>query len=197
MPLITQGKTNWKFLLIVIILAIVAGVLALRCSFKEEQLYQPPKIEKSETADWKTYRNEEYSFEIKYPQKWGLEVLSSVPSPYIEGIDIIQPYNEIYKSGSFVGKDLNFLIISSSFVNLDNIIKDTKAEEIDLGNALAWRYKRQIEGPETMVLTEEVTLIPDKDFYIEISELANYGSEDYNFRSRTISTILSTFKFTD
>lgn len=64
MPLITQGKTNWKFLLIVIILAVVVGVIALRCSLKKEQLYQPSEIE---TANWKTYKNDSYGFEFNYP----------------------------------------------------------------------------------------------------------------------------------
>lgn len=157
--------------------------------------------ERDKTADWKVYKNEEHTFELKYPQKWGLEILSDVSLPSLYEMHIIQPYHEergeVYQLGSYVGIDLQLLVISSSRINIDEVIKDNNAKEIDLGNVMAWRYKRQIEGPEIMVLTEEVTLIPDKDFYIEISELANYGPGDYNFRSQTISTLLSTFRFTD
>jgi len=33
------------------------------------EIKKPEKVE-DETADWKTYRNEEYGFEIKYPEDW-------------------------------------------------------------------------------------------------------------------------------
>jgi len=48
MPFITQGKTNWKFLLIVIILAIIVGGEAFWCSKRTEKSYQPPEIKKQE-----------------------------------------------------------------------------------------------------------------------------------------------------
>ena len=67
MSFITQGKTNWKFLVIVIILAIIVGGGALWYTKRPEKPYQQVEIKKSETADWKTYENEEYGFEIKYP----------------------------------------------------------------------------------------------------------------------------------
>ena len=149
MPFITQGKTNWKFLLIVIVLAAVVvgfswwlsknifiegplikptkpdekycekdsdcvlnytgsetcpscssddyqcvsleyynkvlwpeweknhkGILCEGCPMVTEKLQciceksLCKKIVKDETADWKTYRNEEYDFEIKYPKEW-------------------------------------------------------------------------------------------------------------------------------
>jgi hypothetical protein len=63
MPFITQRKTNWKFLLIVIILAAIVGGGALWYSKRLEKPYQPPEIKKvDETADWKTYNTEKFSF---------------------------------------------------------------------------------------------------------------------------------------
>ena len=34
------------------------------------ELKKPEKPIQDETADWKTYRNEEYGFEVKYPKDW-------------------------------------------------------------------------------------------------------------------------------
>jgi hypothetical protein len=50
MPLITQGKTNWKFLLIVIILAVIVGVGALWYAKRLVQSYQPPEIKNLENV---------------------------------------------------------------------------------------------------------------------------------------------------
>ena len=50
MPFITQGKTNWKFLLIIIILAIIVGAGALWYAKRTEQPYQPIETKKPETS---------------------------------------------------------------------------------------------------------------------------------------------------
>jgi hypothetical protein len=48
MPFITQGKTNWNFLVIVIILAIIVGVGALWYVNRPEKSYKPVEIQKTE-----------------------------------------------------------------------------------------------------------------------------------------------------
>jgi len=73
---ITKGKTNWKYLLIVFILGLIVGAATLWLSAKLEfppiefpEIKRLEKIE-IETANWKTYRNEIFKFEIKYPSDW-------------------------------------------------------------------------------------------------------------------------------
>ena len=50
MPFITQGKTNWKFLVIVIILAIIVGAVALWYVKRPEQPYQSVEIPNGENV---------------------------------------------------------------------------------------------------------------------------------------------------
>ena len=75
MPFITQGKTNWKYILIIVILAVIVGggiLWFLQQKIPSYQLLEikiPEKV-KDETADWKTYISPEGDFTFKYPKDW-------------------------------------------------------------------------------------------------------------------------------
>ncbi len=78
--LIKEGKTNWKYILIIVILAAIigGGILTWQYFETREETKLPEEktseeTAKDETADWKTYRNEEYGYEVKYPtDSWKL-----------------------------------------------------------------------------------------------------------------------------
>ncbi len=54
------------------------------------------KFTRDETANWKIYRNEEYGFEIKYPQNW------NVVAPYFGGVSLFSiafyPSDKMYSA---------------------------------------------------------------------------------------------------
>jgi len=77
-------RTNWKYILIVVILAIIisVGILAYQQWWVKKHLEKlsefpelkiPEKITQDETINWKTYKNEKYGFEIKYPDNFKID----------------------------------------------------------------------------------------------------------------------------
>jgi hypothetical protein len=113
MPFITQGKTNWKFLLIVIILAVIVGGGTLWYAKRPEKSYQPIEIKKSETVDWKNYQNLKAGFSAKCPPDFEC-ILGLIPTPDDEpyGRDVIIS-NFFKKSSDWRKKDLIFISIES------------------------------------------------------------------------------------
>src|SRR4030042_6059557 len=77
MLFITQGKTNYLYVLFVAAIAIIASsfilgyyyfwIIELEARLVELEAQLPiVRAPKDETVNWKTYRNEEYGFETKY-----------------------------------------------------------------------------------------------------------------------------------
>jgi len=64
-----KGFSSIVIVLIIVVL-LVGGIFAWQQHFwvPKEEVKVPEEVIEDETADWKTYRNEEYGFEVKYPQ---------------------------------------------------------------------------------------------------------------------------------
>jgi len=96
MPILTKGKTNWKYILILVILAVIVGggILGYLKYFEKEtisisqfpEIKKPEKVVEDETANWEIYISNRYGFKMKYPTNWIFtnKIISSdiIPSSY-------------------------------------------------------------------------------------------------------------------
>jgi hypothetical protein len=78
-------KPKWLVPVIIVVGIIVLGLI----TWGGYELFKPApsklpgagEIEQDQFKNWKTYRNEEYGFEIKYPERWLVEVKDNPPKP--------------------------------------------------------------------------------------------------------------------
>lgn len=195
--LIKEGKTDWKLLLIVVILATIVGGGILWCTMKQETLVtQLPEIRilKDETANWKTYRSEEYGVELKYPLDWNIgqppefkETLIVAPKSIIEEMNKIQWATG---GGIFLTISINKSTERPTFES-DEYTRVVEEKPVVVGNSPATEYTAlqliDLPGiPKDSVTISIVAEIGETFYKIEL--LDNQYRDIFN-------QILSNFKF--
>jgi len=138
-------------------------------------------IETDETADWKTYRNEEYGFEVRYPEEFIFESRR----------DIIR--DQIWLGGIYTEDKGNFgILVKEQKLNPDNIEglygKIDNVKIIEINNIKAYRYMEGdagCGGYSISIPKDEITI------KISFSDCKGQTTEIVNNQDQ----ILSTFKF--
>ena len=100
-------STTLAILLIVLLAVIVGGVVTYKYYLVSEggpSAGEVPGESQDETADWKTYKNEKYGFEVKYPSDFlisnkekELERIIGIMEPQGEKQERIIPYKQIIR----------------------------------------------------------------------------------------------------
>lgn len=103
---------------------------------------EPTTTEPVDTSDWKTYRNEEYGFKVKYPNHW---------KPLVAGIESKEKSEDLlewkmFKSERSPSYQLNVYVYSKVSGKL---LSDWIAEELEHSNSL--RYEKiEVSGMDAI-----------------------------------------------
>lgn len=182
-------------ILIIIPVAIIAGVVVVLMSLQMRDAvkvssYEKQKETQDETADWKTYRNEEYGFEVKYPNNW-----------YIKDKDQFKTYcweEHCLESVSIENSDEVMVVETPAFISSIHAFFWIAIYDDDL-------LSKQKDNPELIN-------IGGKEIEAYVSEGTLYKSISFNYNEKRyrisyeagkeefvniLGKILSTFRFID
>ncbi len=165
----------------------VAGYLAKNKPVKIQQpqvspAAKPAKSVESETADWKTYRNEEYGFEVKYPNQENYTIEDYPKDTIIFGDANIQA-KHIIISQPHPGNRIHVYITADKNI-IDFLQQDGAFEEKTINNNKFYEFYATGMGNGYGYMTQK-----DSNYYIFESV---WGPENEDFE-----TIVKTFKFTN
>ena len=156
--------------ILIIILAVLIGVFGYLYLSGKYKPTGPLKKVSDETAGWKTYTNEKYGFEIKYPPNYNVSNLrdgivgKSLESKYsfIDFSDLQKPYGPVNKS-----------IIINGIEGMESKILGNMDGGIDYG--VSFKSQKTQNG------------------YLGVGFLTN--AKGYESKIEEFKEILSTFKF--
>lgn len=209
--------TPIAIIVVVLCVIIVGGFIAWQyfgIPEEGEKISEEITLE-DETADWKTYRNEEYGFEMKYPKSW--YVYTPEQGPPGLAISMISTFSqEIYENYVEVGDRsplqtldnlgmirLAYLIDESLEEALNSIIEDTRLisiEEINIEGEMRYKMYFFEEVEEMDVEGVLITyLFSDKNNKTMLFQGTFIGKdkEIYEEYAEQFEKMLSTFSFID
>ncbi len=177
------------------IIIILAAAVVLFGGVYTYQKYANPKSEtlnlkqiqnsNPETAGWKTYKNDENGYEIKYPNDWdGIGIGS------YDGSDCSIPFYEFVKRGGTIdGPDLPYTSITLS--SIEKIVTENNLE----GYKTTWIYSNKL-GDKKYYLTLANFRNEKNCLIVEIGLSSNTYPNENNPVPIIYNKVLSTFKFT-
>jgi len=214
---ITKGKTNWKYIFLIAILAsIVAGesflLLKKQVSIPETKL--PEKITRDETATWKIYTNTGHKYEIKYPEDWILsEFCEGIPGQANfcnfkkagfsskETYDKISQKHQSITNGIPNDDDINiWVVLKSSRQSLRDYIiyLATKIEHYNI-DQVKIEEKKNNEGIDFLLYTNPTITTYQTAFFEKdntVYEIENHADiPNAEMKIKVFNQMLSTFKF--
>jgi hypothetical protein len=151
-----------------------------------------------QTADWKTYTNTQYGFEIKYPQNWFIKQNPDEAFPNITvafspiSFSEMEGYFNSDVSGSGLEFQGDFLgTIKIYLSNMDNYdCKSDSGEERIIGSNTWCEFAVDKGDPGINHFLK--TLSPDKKTLVEILEGGTISTDPLDIYNQVVST----FKFT-
>ena len=179
------SKKSILILLVILVLALISGV-----SYETWKILndKSKKTDLDSTAHWKTYQNEKYGYEVKYPQDWYFitEFGDSVVSFYRKSdTNKVGQQNEIY-----IMTDIRVTGLSKD-MNLSNAVN------VVGGSLPEQRYK--VNNIDVIELREP-GIYDTNDIYFQNKDglLFHFGMIPADSSYRVIlDTMMSTFKFTN
>ncbi len=197
MPFITQGKTNLIYILIVVVLAVIVGggILGYYYSWIKDLEAKLAEIETrlpvvetpiDETANWETYKNEEYGFEIKYPPDF-IEQKT-------ESANVLLNITKEDRGSLYI----TIRVIKNYDIN-DILSSVGEVKEINVGDHLGYEYF-YVEGIGTSrvrsIQLGQNALIIEFD-YIGDGQIFVTANDKKVYLQAFSNQILSTFRFID
>jgi len=175
MKYFNKGSAVVIAVIVVIVLAIIGGGVWYYVSNKNQSPAGGDQFK-----DWKTYRNEEYGFEVKYPNNWNINTISEN-----EAVEFMAPGKKMRSIGIFIDNNPKNL-------SLEEFYNGKNGEELFHG-ATGGYISLKIDGESAIrfknvlgLTTGDVIVIPLDKKNIRIDIINDFD---------TFTQILSTFKF--